>query len=80
MRRVVVTGLGIVSPVGSTVNKAWDNIKNGVSGIRKINSFDKFKKIEISNEFNSTTIIKLCYTWFFFYKFFTKVRLIGNYN
>ena len=39
-RRVVITGLGIVSPVGSTVNKAWDNIKNGVSGIRKINSFD----------------------------------------
>ena len=40
IRRVVITGLGIVSPVGSTVNKAWDNIKNGVSGIRKINSFD----------------------------------------
>ena len=39
-RRVVITGLGLVSPVGSTVNKAWDNIKNGVSGIRKINSFD----------------------------------------
>ena len=40
IRRVAITGLGIVSPVGSTVNKAWDNIKNGVSGIRKINSFD----------------------------------------
>ncbi len=39
-RRVVVTGLGIVSPVGSTVNKAWANIKNGVSGIRKISTFD----------------------------------------
>ena len=39
-RRVVVTGLGLVSPVGSTVTKAWDNIKNGVSGIRKITSFD----------------------------------------
>ena len=39
-RRVVVTGLGLVSPVGSTVAKAWDNIKNGVSGIRKITSFD----------------------------------------
>ena len=39
-RRVVITGLGLVSPVGSTVNKAWDNIKNGVSGIRKISSFD----------------------------------------
>jgi len=39
-RRVVVTGLGLVTPVGSTVNKAWNNIKNGVSGIRKIDSFD----------------------------------------
>ena len=39
-RRVVVTGLGIVSPVGSSIKKAWDNIKNGVSGIRKIQSFD----------------------------------------
>ncbi|MFL2559937.1 MAG: beta-ketoacyl-ACP synthase II [Gammaproteobacteria bacterium] len=39
-RRVVITGLGLVTPVGSTVNSAWDNIKNGVSGIRKIESFD----------------------------------------
>ena len=39
-RRVVVTGLGIVSPVGSSIDKAWGNIKNGVSGIRKISSFD----------------------------------------
>jgi 3-oxoacyl-[acyl-carrier-protein] synthase II len=39
-RRVVITGLGLVSPVGSTVDKAWKNIKNGVSGIRKITSFD----------------------------------------
>ncbi len=39
-RRVVVTGLGIVSPVGSTIDKAWANIKNGVSGIKKISSFD----------------------------------------
>jgi 3-oxoacyl-[acyl-carrier-protein] synthase II len=33
---VVVTGLGIVSPVGSTVERAWDNIKAGRSGIRAI--------------------------------------------
>ena len=35
-RRVVVTGLGIVSPVGSTVDKAWNNIKEGNSGINAI--------------------------------------------
>lgn len=32
-RTVVVTGLGVVSPVASELNKFWDNIKNGVSGI-----------------------------------------------
>ena len=32
-RRVVITGLGIVSPVGSTIDKAWKNITEGVSGI-----------------------------------------------
>lgn len=35
-RRVVVTGLGIVSPVGSKLDKAWKNIIEGVSGINKI--------------------------------------------
>ena len=39
-RRVVVTGLGIVSPVGSTVDKAWNNICAGKSGISKIDAFD----------------------------------------
>ncbi len=39
-RRVVVTGLGIVSPVGSTIEKAWGNIKAGNSGISKIDCFD----------------------------------------
>lgn len=39
-RRVVVTGLGIVSPVGSTIEKAWGNITAGKSGISKIDCFD----------------------------------------
>ena len=39
-RRVVVTGLGIVSPVGSTLERAWDNLTAGRSGIRPIDSFD----------------------------------------
>jgi 3-oxoacyl-[acyl-carrier-protein] synthase II len=39
-RRVVVTGLGIVSPVGSTVATAWDAILNGRSGIGLITHFD----------------------------------------
>lgn len=38
--RVVVTGLGLVAPNGSTVDKSWENIKEGVSGIAPIESFD----------------------------------------
>jgi 3-oxoacyl-[acyl-carrier-protein] synthase II len=39
-RRVVVTGLGIISPVGSTVKSAWDTIVSGKSGIGPITKFD----------------------------------------
>ena len=39
-RRVVVTGLGIVSPVGNTLATAWDAICNGRSGIGGITHFD----------------------------------------
>ena len=39
-RRVVVTGLGIVSPVGSDIATAWDNVVNGRSGIGPITHFD----------------------------------------
>lgn len=39
-RRVVVTGMGIKSPVGNTIDVAWDAICNGRSGIRQIASFD----------------------------------------
>jgi len=39
-RRVVVTGMGIVSPVGSAIDTAWDAICNGRSGIDTVTSFD----------------------------------------
>jgi len=39
-RRVVVTGLGVISPVGNTVTEAWDNIVAGRSGIATITRFD----------------------------------------
>ena len=39
-RRVVVTGLGLVTPVGNTVSESWENIRNGVSGIGLIQHFD----------------------------------------
>lgn len=40
MRRVVVTGMGIVSPCGTGVNVTWNNIINGKSGIKTIDTFD----------------------------------------
>ena len=39
-RRVVVTGIGIFSPVGLTLKENWENITNGVSGISRIKQFD----------------------------------------
>lgn len=39
-RRVVVTGLGLVAPVGLDVKSAWDNILAGKSGIKPITHFD----------------------------------------
>jgi 3-oxoacyl-[acyl-carrier-protein] synthase II len=43
-RRVVVTGYGVVSPLGNTVQTLWKNIKEGKSGIKKIQS-DEFNNI-----------------------------------
>ncbi|GDX61055.1 3-oxoacyl-[acyl-carrier-protein] synthase 2 [Nitrosomonadaceae bacterium] len=39
-RRVVITGMGIVSPVGNTISDAWRNILAGKSGITRISRFD----------------------------------------
>ena len=39
-RRVVVTGLGCISPVGNTVESAWSNLLAGKSGIDTITKFD----------------------------------------
>lgn len=39
-RRVVVTGLGAVSPVGNSVNESWESIKAGKSGADRITLFD----------------------------------------
>lgn len=42
-RRVVITGLGLVTPVGLNVKSSWDNIIKGVSGIKAIKEFDTSK-------------------------------------
>jgi 3-oxoacyl-[acyl-carrier-protein] synthase II len=45
MRRVVVTGLGALTPIGNNLHEYWDNLKKGVSGSAMITRFDtsKFK-------------------------------------
>src|SRR6476469_8695542 len=40
MRRVVITGMGVVSPVGNDLDTFWNNLRNGVSGIDRISAFD----------------------------------------
>ena len=39
-RRVVITGLGLLSPVGNDVQSSWRNILEGKSGVRPISTFD----------------------------------------
>src|SRR6202795_677484 len=39
-RRVVITGLGVITPVGNDVETFWRNLQNGVSGIERIQAFD----------------------------------------
>src|SRR5712691_878752 len=39
-RRVVITGLGTITPLGNELETFWSNLKNGVSGIHRIEAFD----------------------------------------
>ncbi|MGB5446772.1 MAG: beta-ketoacyl-ACP synthase II [Psychromonas sp.] len=39
-RRVVITGLGMITPVGNSVEQSWENVKSGQSGISNIEHFD----------------------------------------
>ena len=40
MKRVVVTGIGLISPIGNTAKQSWENIKNKKCGIDNITVFD----------------------------------------
>ena len=50
-RRVVITGMGAVTPLGLNVNETWENAKNGVNGIAPITLFDASnQKVKIAAE------------------------------
>lgn len=40
MRRIVITGMGIISPIGNDITTYWNNLKAGVCGIQRIDTFD----------------------------------------
>ena len=40
MRRVVVTGIGLLTSLGNDKNKSWKNLIDGKSGIKKVDQFD----------------------------------------
>jgi 3-oxoacyl-[acyl-carrier-protein] synthase II len=40
MKRVVITGMGALTPIGNNLNEFWSNLKDGVSGAGPITKFD----------------------------------------
>lgn len=51
MRRVVITGLGAVTPIGNTVEEMWQGIKNGACGIGPITQYDATgRKVTVAAE------------------------------
>ncbi|HDX9579859.1 TPA: beta-ketoacyl-ACP synthase II [Bacillus pseudomycoides] len=58
-KRVVVTGLGAVTPVGTDVETAWENIKNGVSGIGRLTRLDAEQfPVKVAAEINDFEVEK----------------------
>jgi len=51
MKRVVITGMGAVTPLGNSVDEFWDNVKNGKSGVVLI---DEFKKAGYATQIGAT--------------------------
>ena len=50
-RRVVITGLGAVTPIGLTAGESWQSVKNGVCGIGPITHYDpSAQKVKLAAE------------------------------
>lgn len=60
MKRVVITGMGVVSPIGNNIETFWNNLKNGVSGIDYIKSIDTSNiEIKIAAEIKNFDAVAL---------------------
>ena len=68
MNRVVVTGMGVISPLGNTISDFWRGIKSGKNGISRISSFDTSEypvhiagqaNIDLSNYLDHKSINKM---------------------
>ena len=59
---VVVTGIGMISPVGNNINNSWENLVNGNSGIDYIKSFEKNSCILSSRIFIALWISTIIYS------------------
>ncbi|RKJ14024.1 beta-ketoacyl-[acyl-carrier-protein] synthase II, partial [Butyricicoccus sp. 1XD8-22] len=61
MERVVITGMGVVSPIGNNIQTFWDNLIEGKSGISTIDTFDvtnhKTKIAGIVREFDAEEVL-----------------------
>ncbi|MBY7141869.1 beta-ketoacyl-ACP synthase II [Virgibacillus sp. NKC19-3] len=61
MERVVISGMGVVSPTGSNINTFWNNLINGESGISTIDTFDvtnhKTKIAGITRDFDADKVL-----------------------
>ena len=61
-RRVVITGLGAVTPCGIGVNNFWNSMKSGKSGISTIENFDTtLHHVTIGGEIKKTDRKRTCY-------------------
>ena len=69
MKRVVVTGVGAVTPIGNDVKTFWQNIKAGVNGIDLVGAFDvtdfktkiagEIKDLEITDHIDKKDVRKM---------------------
>ena len=57
-KRVVITGLGAISPIGNNVNDLWDGIKTGKCGIDEITAFQN-EEIAYAEEVAKLLSVKL---------------------